>query len=122
MNLSKRDFLKVSTVNRTVLLVTPKQPYIDWANSFEDGGPTIEPDKLRHTAYLIPDNYDEYNYENWLKKNCKEIFIMELESWMMVPESYPKKMTYKVFKEWFEVRVADSVIDFGKGQVETEEY
>lgn len=40
---------------------------------------------------------------------------------MVVPESYPK-MTYKVFKEWFEVRVADAAIDMGKGPVELEEY
>ena len=112
----------MNTINRTVILVTPKQPYIDWANSFEDGGPTISSGKLRHSAYLIPDTYDEYNYKNWLKKNCKEIFIMELESWMVVPDSFPKKMTYKVFMEWFEIRVADSVFDFGKGKVVTEEY
>ncbi|MFH1214903.1 MAG: hypothetical protein V1706_00210 [Pseudomonadota bacterium] len=78
-------------------------------------------DELRHTSILIPDAYDEYNYENWLKKNYKEIFISELESWMLVPESYPK-MTYSVFLKWFEVRVADSVFDFGKKPVELEEY
>ncbi|MCJ7601795.1 MAG: hypothetical protein MUO63_09890 [Desulfobulbaceae bacterium] len=111
----------MKTINRTVLLITPKQPYIDWANSFDDSGPTMSSEELRHTAILIPDAYDEYNYENWLKKNNKDIFLMELESWMVVPESYPK-MTYKVFKEWFEVRVADATIDMGKGPVELEEY
>lgn len=110
------------TINRTVLVITPKQPYIDWANSFDDGGPTMSVNELRHTAILIPDRYDEFNYKNWLKKNYKEIFVMELESWMVVPESWPKKMTYKVFKEWFEVRVADLAFDFGKGRIEVEDF
>lgn len=78
-------------------------------------------DKAFNTAILIPDTYDEHNYENWLKKNYKDIFVLELESWMIVPESYPQR-TYKIFKEWFEVRVADGVFDFGKGRVEMEEY
>ena len=109
------------TINRTVLLISPKQPYIDWANSFDDGGPIMSSEKLRHTAILIPDSYDELNYENWLKKNFKDIFVMELEAWMLVSESYPK-MTYKVFNEWFEIRVADAAIDLGNKPLVTEEY
>jgi hypothetical protein len=111
----------MKTINRTVLFATPKQPYIDWANSFEDTGPSMSGDELHHTSILIPDTYDEYNYEKWLKKNYKDIFLLELESWMVVPESYPA-MTYKVFMEWFEVKVADTVIDMGKGPVEMEEF
>lgn len=56
----------MKTINRTVLLITPKQPYIDWANSFDDDGPTMA--DLRHSAILIPDTYDEHTYENWPKK------------------------------------------------------
>lgn len=111
----------MKTINRTVLLITPKQPYIDWANSFEDAGPTLSADELYHSAVLIPDKYDEYNYEDWLQRHYKEIFLMELEAWMLVPESYPQ-MTHKTFKKWFEVRVAETVIDFGMGPVVMEEY
>jgi hypothetical protein len=39
--------------------ITPKNPYIDWANSFEDDGPELDPKSLHHSAYLIPDEYDE---------------------------------------------------------------
>ena len=58
----------MKTINRTVLFVTPTQPYVDWANSFDDGGPQFSADRDRGTAILIPDTYDEYNYENWVKK------------------------------------------------------
>jgi len=35
------------------------------------------------TTILIPDTYDEYNYENWNKKNWREIFVQEVEVWML---------------------------------------
>ena len=111
----------MKTINRTVLLVTPNQPYIDWANSFEDGGPLFKEDSNRGTAILIPDTYDEYNYENWVKKNWRQIFEEELESWMLDTSYWPEKLTYKMFKKWFTVLVADMVIDLGKKPIEMEE-
>ena len=111
----------MNTINRTVLLITPRKPYIEWANSIDDDGPSLSGDALHHTAILIPDTYDEYNYENWLRKNYKDIFVFELEAWMVVPESYPE-MNYKVFREWFDVKVADTLIDMVIEPVETEEY
>ena len=55
------------TINRTVVFVTPKQPYLDWASSFDDDRPLSLEEKIFSTAYLIPDTYDELNYGKWLK-------------------------------------------------------
>ncbi|MCD6389484.1 MAG: hypothetical protein J7L69_08730 [Desulfobulbaceae bacterium] len=112
----------MKTINRTVLFVTPKQPYVDWANSFDDGGPQFSADRDRGTAILIPDTYDEYNYENWVKKNWREIFEQELEAWMVDTDCWPEKLTYKMFKQWFTVLVADTVIDLGRKPIEIEEF
>lgn len=112
----------MKTINRTVLFVTPKQPCVDWVNSLDDGGPLFSADKNRGTAILIPDTYDEYNYENWVKKNWRVIFEQELEAWMLDTDCWPEKLTYKKFKEWFTVLVADTVIDFGRKPVEMEEF
>jgi len=112
----------MKTINRTVLTVYPKQPYIEWANSFNDGGPTLDPTRLHPTAILIPDSYDEFNYEEFLQKKYKIIFELELEAWMASPEHWPKNRNYKVFNQWFEVRVADTVIDLGSGKIVFEEY
>ena len=78
-------------------------------------------DKDSPSAILIPNKYDDYNYENWLKKHYKDIFLMELESWMVVPESYPKQ-TYTVFRKWFDVLVADTVFECGNESITVEEY
>ena len=43
-------------VNRAAITVTPKQPYIDWANSLDDDGPRIEHDRLpERSVYLVAD-------------------------------------------------------------------
>lgn len=112
----------MKTINRTVILVTPKQPFLEWASSFDDERPLAIEENIFSTAYLIPNTYDELNYENWLKKNYKDIFVLELESWMTTPEAWPTKMTYKIFQEWFDVRVADAVIEMGKGPIKMEDY
>jgi len=30
--------MAIKIINRRVVVVTPKKPYIDWANSFDNGG------------------------------------------------------------------------------------
>lgn len=112
----------MKTINRTVVTISPKQPYLDWANSFEDDGPELDPSESLSTALLIPDRYDEFSYEKFIKQNYVAIFEAELEAWMSDPEGWPKKRSYKKFNEWFKVRVSDTVIDFGSDPVEVEEY
>ena len=34
--------MAIKTINRTVMVVTPKKPYIDWANSFDNGGVELD--------------------------------------------------------------------------------
>jgi len=61
----------MKTINRTVVTIIPKKPCIDWANSFDDDGPKLFADNIHATSLLIPENYDEYNYELFLKRNYK---------------------------------------------------
>ena len=47
-------------LNRGVLIVRPKQPYLDWAADLDDSGLVPDPDEEK-TIYLIPsfENDDE---------------------------------------------------------------
>ncbi len=112
----------MKTINRTVITILAKQPYIDWANSFDDGGPTMDTESIRATSLLIPDKYDEFNYEQFLKKKFKIIFEEELASWMGDPDSWPSKRNYSLFRKWFKVIASDAVLDFGTDAIYTEEY
>lgn len=109
--------MKVNTINRTAITIIPKQPYIDWANSFEDG---VGYDNVHATTILIPDEYGEFDYETYLKKIFKQVFEEQLESWMA--DGWPKKRTYKVFREWFECICSDMTWDYGLGDIEHDEY
>ncbi|MFH2058338.1 MAG: hypothetical protein ABIJ59_05505 [Pseudomonadota bacterium] len=110
----------MKSINRTAITIIPKQPYIEWANSFEDG---VGYDHPHATTILIPDKYDEFNYETYLKKTFnQQIFEEELESWMADPDVWPPKKTYKIFKEWFDVICSDMTWDYGDKDVEHEEF
>ncbi|MBN2807874.1 MAG: hypothetical protein JXR80_00070 [Deltaproteobacteria bacterium] len=112
----------MKTINRTIITVKVKEPFVEWANSFDDGGPKMEIANNHPTAFLIPDRYDKFNYEDFLKKNFKIIFESELDSWMVDPSVWPQKRTYKVFQEWFDVQISDMVFDLAKGDVITESF
>lgn len=105
------------TINRTALFVIPKQPYFDWANSFKYEV-VASTDDRQATTYLIPDKYDEFNFEKYLKKNFSWIFEGELEAWMTDPDAWPQNRTYKEFKKWFDVVCSDIIWDYGEDDIE----
>lgn len=111
----------MKTINRTALTIRPKQPYIDWANSFEEGE-KYGPDNQHATTILVSDEYDEFNYETYLKKIYKILFEEELESWMPNPDDWPKIKSYKMFKDWFEIICSDMIWDYGAGDIEHEKF
>ena len=55
----------MKTINRTAITIISKQPYIDWANSFENGAGD---EKIHATTILIPDKYGQEKYIKKIKK------------------------------------------------------
>ena len=97
-------------LNRAVLIVRPKQPYIDWAKALDDSGlvPEFEGEK---TAYLIPSFEDDAEAESVLKQIFPEIFERELEGWHTDETEWPKKRTFAMFKQWFHLELHSVVED-----------
>ena len=62
--------LKMKPINRTAITILPKQPYIDWADSFNDVKVYFNE---AVTTILIPDKYDEFNYETYVKKIFNQV-------------------------------------------------
>ena len=79
-------------------------------------------DETHVTTILIPDKYSEFDYETYMKKILKNVFEEQFESWLADPDDWPKKRTYKIFKEWFDVICSDMKWDYGDGDVEHDEY
>jgi len=109
--------MAMNTINRTLLIIIPKTPFLDWVKNFN-----IEIDSGEYSAYLIPEEYDEYNYKDYLKKNFKDIFDSELYGILRDSDFYPEKRDYETFNKWFETHVCDTVFDLGNDPIEIEEF
>jgi hypothetical protein len=110
---------ELPTINRCVLMVMPKEPYFDWANSLQGALPMVEPDDtMQPSSYLLPDFEDEEDVEKFIKKNFRIIFDNELSAWTSNVSEWPTKITYKVFKDWFDIHFSTMVFDLGEGAIE----
>jgi hypothetical protein len=113
-------------VKRAAITVTPKQPYIDWANSLDEGGVKIGKDFTPEgRVYLIGDVADVFPFDRDMivQPYFKAIFEEELNSWHRRESDWPSSRTYATFLAWFEVEVHSMVLDLeGSRLIRTESY
>ena len=67
-------------LNRAVLIVRPRQPFLDWAAQLDDSGlvPIVESEQ---TVYLIPQSENDNDAEKVLERVFAEVFECELFGW-----------------------------------------
>jgi len=99
-------------INRTSVIVTPKQPFVDWLNGIPDPNfkvdgelYTVEGLKGHCTVYLIPDFDHVPDMEEFFERFKEEIFEEQLGSWYGDEAHWPKIRTAKVFGEWFDCQI-----------------
>lgn len=112
----------MNTINRTLLIVIPKKPYLDWVKSFENGEPDFDNGSEHYSAYLISDKYDEFNYKNYLKNHYLDIFEEELYAMIRDPDLWPQKRDLKTYNKWFDTHACDTVFDLSNEPIEIEEF
>lgn len=83
---------------------------IDWANSFEDGGPKYDLESNHASAYLIPPFVQFEEVDEFIAANFEAIFEEELSSWMEAPETW-SEFSLDNFRKWFSVEYLDMVHD-----------
>jgi hypothetical protein len=110
-------------INRGVIVVKPRQPYVDWANSCDDAPTkmTVGDSHDEWTAYLLPEWYDDDELERLLRKHSRFIFENELAGWSTDESTWPKRRGYVTFREWFDIEHHSVVLDLGDGSIEVEE-
>jgi hypothetical protein len=110
---------EIPMINRSILIVKPRQPYLDWTRRLDDSFPLISLDEMRtdRTAYLVPEILDKAAEQRTLRKFHKEIFDNELAAWTTDKSEWPKRRGFKTFLEWFDVEFHSAVVDLGKGVV-----
>ena len=114
----------MDSINRQVAIVKPKEPYIQWINSLPGTVDPVSIDELQNdcTAILIPHFDTDQESMNFLKKKFRSIFEYELFGWYTDEKGWPKKRSFKLFQEWFDIEFHSEVIDFGNGPIILEEY
>lgn len=105
--------MKAADLNRSVLLVRPRAPYLEWAAANGDGMDYLADDE--RTAYLLPVYGDDAEREAILRRNYKAVFEAELEGWCTDESTWPRRRTYAEFLRWFEVEQHSVVVDLAAG-------
>ena len=101
-------------VNRSAVLVRPKQPYLDWCKLDDETGiaeTVFAGMRDEPSVYLIPDFEDEREQRLVLKEFWPMLFESMLEGWLREPSMWPQERTFKMFNEWFEVEQHSVVKD-----------
>jgi len=89
-------------INRSVVILRPRQPYLDWAEGLNDGGspPTVDGEQ---TAYLLPLNELDHDGSQTIEQCYEGLFESELLGWHQIEEDWPVDRTYAMFQQWFSV-------------------
>jgi hypothetical protein len=111
-------------VNRAVIVVKPRQPYVEWANTLNDHGPKLAPgSQPEHAIYLIEDVSDYmFDVEAFVRPYFKVIFEHELAAWHRLEDDWPVKRNFATFLKWFEVEVHSMVFDLATEPIRTERF
>jgi len=101
-------------LNRNLLVVRLKQPFVDWVNEAdpypEGTRMTLEEVNEDLPAFLIHD-YACESQEEWLAQNYQPLFEELLEQWYVDETLWPQDLTLELFEAWCEVRIHDMIFD-----------
>ena len=104
------------TVNRSAVVVIPKQPFLDWLHRVDPTSVEIALTDLERdpSIYLLPECDLEAELEERLREACEEIFDGQLNGWYRVKERWPEDRSFDVFQRWFDYRLHSVLIDLAR--------
>ena len=100
-------------LNRTVMMLVYKQPFLDWLNTTTQNPLPLTLEYLRddNDTFLIPqfDNTDDA--VKWVEKRWQFLFEAILFDWITDEALWPNKRTLNIFRDWFDIEVHSMVWD-----------
>ena len=113
------------TINRDVLIIKLKQPFLDWVNYIFPEKPITIDNLGKHDSanvYLIPQLDSTEESLAFLKQNFTPFLEEELVGWCEDDDQWPKKHDWKLFEEWLEYEIHSMVTDMDEGPIIKEEF
>jgi hypothetical protein len=105
--------LAVHLINRSAIVVSPAQPFLDWLHRVDPTSAHLTLDDLRRepTIYLLPEYESQEQARERLWEVASEIFQEELNGWNRVPSVWPTERDLTAFLRWFECSFHSMIID-----------
>ncbi len=101
-----------TVVNRCAVVVTPRQPMVDWTRPFWT--PQEQQTLVTESSlYLIPTYDNEAEAIARLQSCHAAIFAAELSLWCRDQELWPRARGFDVFLQWFSLQFHHLVEDLG---------
>lgn len=112
------------TLNRTVVLLGPKQPFLDWLNDVDpDDEPlTVEDVRDDNEVFLIPQFNDNSDSEKWMEMRWSFLFEHMLMGWIDDEGMWPQDRTLDMFREWFDIEIHTMAWDLSDEQLFVEDW
>jgi hypothetical protein len=112
------------TLNRTVVLLGPKQPFLDWLNDVDpDDEPlTVEDVRDDNEVFLIPQFNDNSDSEKWVEMRWSFLFEHMLMGWIDDEAMWPQDRTLDMFREWFDIEIHTMAWDLSDEQLFVEDW
>jgi hypothetical protein len=103
----------MNDINRSMMVVRPKQPFLDWILSVDDEPGNLDLKYLRGecTAYLVPDYANDDEQPIIIEWCWDVVFEQELFSWFTDETLWPTDRTQVMFLEWFDIEFHSLVFD-----------
>ena len=104
----------MKTDGRSAIVVKPKQPYADWADSLRE--PHEPPVNLASlctelTIYLVDEIVSPGHLREILEVEYKDIFREQLHGWSRDDYQWPRVGDLDMFLDWFEVEWGSLIFD-----------
>ncbi|MBP7999931.1 MAG: hypothetical protein KA314_03740 [Chloroflexi bacterium] len=112
-------------INRGVVVVKPKQPFVDWLNQLPDAEEeepfTIAGLHEDCTVLLIPDFPSLEEMEAFINPLKPDLFEHELANFWEDPQQWPDNLSARIFDEWFDLEAHSMVYDTASTELIAEE-
>ena len=112
------------TLNRTVVLLGPKQPFLDWLNDVDPEEEALTEEDIRddNEVFLIPQFNDNSDSEKWVEKRWSFLFEHMLMGWIEDEAMWPQDRSLAMFREWFEIELHTMAWDLSDEQLFVEDW
>lgn len=107
-------------LNRVAIIIYPKQPFVDWANSLNPGDEPMTLEFVQETpaVFLIGDNTEPEAGPDLMKICMNGIMVGWLGSFTDDEASWPKKRDWEFFNAWFDWVITPEVSDLEDDPIE----